>query len=426
MPRAEGADLERSEGGVGRSGPSSCYWSWPDCSSSSRTGQRATGSRPAARPRRRALETASPDIPPSSAAVSVDSNSASPTDPTSTTTTIDFRPGCIPAESVAAWPLRRRLAQLLMVGGQSKQAAEDAVDAGVGGIFLHGDGTAVFQDRYLESLKDAAAAGLVVSVDDEGGRVQRIEGVAGPMPSAREMAATMSVPEVRALAEERGQVSRDLGVTMDLAPVVDVSAQGEDEVIGDRSFSDDPEVVAAYARAVAEGLIAAGISPVFKHFPGHGRAQGDSHRGPSVAPRLAQLERSDLLPYRDLLGEVPVDAGVMIGHLDVPGLTGPGQPATVSPAAVNGLLRRDIGFDGLVVTDDLSGMRAITGRFGVGEASVRALVTGADLLLYMEADVPAVVDVLEAAVAEGRLSEDAVNTSALRVLAAKDFDPCSS
>src|SRR5205823_1946091 len=154
---------------------------------------------------------------------------------------------------------------------------------------------------------------------------------------------------------------RQFGVTMDFAHVVDVSEQPDNSVIGDRSFSNDPQTVIDYGGAFAQGLRDAGVVPVLKHFPGHGHAQGDSHAQAAVAPPLDRLRDDDVIPYQHLLGASPL--GVMVGHLDVPGLTKPYEPSSISADAIDGLLSGDLGYHGFVITDDLSSMLAITSRY---------------------------------------------------------------
>jgi len=161
-------------------------------------------------------------------------------------------------------------------------------------------------------------------------------------------------------------------------PVLDVgSAPG----IESRSFGSDPEVVATYGRAVAEGLIEADVMPVFKHFPGHGRATADSHLELPSTPPLAELRTLDLLPYAELLGD-PVlgqKASVMVAHLSVPGLS-EDVPTSLSPETVNGLLRTEFGFGGIVFTDALN-MGAIVDTYGRLEALELALQAGADIAI---------------------------------------------
>lgn len=323
---------------------------------------------------------------------------------------------------VAAMPVRERLAQRLMVGIDPARpdGAAAAVDGDrVGGVFVGGSATRILRGDALARLRTGPGGGwpVAVAVDDEGGRVQRIAELAGSIPSARRMARTLSPARVRALAAERGRAMRALGVTIDLAPVVDVGEQPAGSVIGDRSFGADPDRVTEYAGAFAAGLREAGVLPVLKHFPGHGRADGDSHRGEVSTPPLDELRQVDLRPYRALLADGP--AAVMVGHLDVPGLTD-GQPATLSPPAYR-LLRGELGFTGLVLTDDLGAMRAISERYELPDAVLAALRAGADVALWTFD--PAtnrtgeVLDRLQAAADAGQLpgSDEAV----ARVLAAK-------
>jgi beta-N-acetylhexosaminidase len=249
--------------------------------------------------------------------------------------------------------------------------------------------------------------------------VQRIDALDGDLPSARRMA-KMPLEKVRGLAQKRGKALAARGVTVDFAPVVDVGDQPANTVIGDRSFSADPAVAARYAGAFADGLRAAGVLPVLKHFPGHGHASGDSHKGRVTTPPLDQLRANDLRPYAALLGTGP--AAVMVGHLDVPGLTD-GLPTSLTPAAY-ALLREDYRFDGLVVTDDLGAMKAVTGRFTLPDAVLRALSAGADAALWSSgaqsaAEIGTLLDSLEKALADGRLDAVANDRAVARVLRAK-------
>lgn len=321
---------------------------------------------------------------------------------------------------IATMSTRDKLAQLLMVGVSDAADARAVVaDQHVGGIMI---GSWTDKSMLGAPLADIAAnAGplsLAVSVDEEGGRVSRLAGVIGSQPSARELAQTKTPDEVYGIALERGRAMRGLGITVDFAPVVDLTQQSA--AIGDRSFGDDPETVTEYAGAYARGLRDAGVLPVLKHFPGHGRAAGDSHTGAVSTPPLADLQNDDLVPYRTLTKQPPV--AVMVGHMQVPGLTG-GEQASLSPAAYN-LLRTEFGFGGLVYTDDLSSMAAINQQYGVAAAVLKSLQAGADVALWITtAEVPAVLDRLEQAVAAGELSPGAVDASVQRVAAAKGPNP---
>jgi beta-N-acetylhexosaminidase len=314
---------------------------------------------------------------------------------------------------------RERLAQLLVVGVDPVDA-RDAVDVvrsqQVGGIFIGGNATGLLQDNALAQVQQASPLPVSVAIDEEGGRVQRIDELDGSVPSARAMARTMSVEEVRELGRARGKAMSARGVTVDFAPDTDVSDQPDGSVIGDRSFANHPEVVRQYATAFAAGLEESGVQPVLKHFPGHGHADGDSHNGLVRTPPLPELRKLDLVPY-ERIGEYG-HAGVMIGHLQVPDLTGD-APASLSPAAYQ-LLRKDYAFTGPIITDDLGAMRAISDRYDLPDAVLIALQSGADQALWSSGDrVAEVLDRLESAVASGKMPESQVQDSAARVLSAK-------
>jgi beta-N-acetylhexosaminidase len=333
-------------------------------------------------------------------------------------------PAC--GDVLASMSTRDKLAQLLMVGVTGADDARAVVDnQHVGGIMIGSWTDLSMMGAPLADI--AASAGplpLAVSTDEEGGRVSRLADMIGEQPSPRVLSQTKTPAEVHDIALQRGQAMRGLGVTIDFAPVVDVTTESDDEVIGDRSFGSDPAQVVEFAGAYAQGLRDAGVLPVLKHFPGHGHASGDSHEGGVVTPPLADLQTNDLVPYRTLTTQAPV--AVMVGHMQVPGLTGT-DPASLSPAAY-GLLRSGDyggpGFGGLVFSDDLSSMGAINQRYGVADAALRALQAGADVALWVTTDeVPAVLDRLEKALNAGELSQAKVDDSVLKLAGQKGPNP---
>ncbi|MED5811398.1 glycoside hydrolase family 3 N-terminal domain-containing protein [Mycolicibacterium sp. 050232] len=348
----------------------------------------------------------------------------SDTKPLSTHAPMPAAPVC----DLAALSPRDKLAQLLTVGIKDAADARAVVsEQHVGGIMI-GSWTdlSMLSDGSLPDIAAAGPVPLAVTVDEEGGRVSRLASLIGEQPSARVLAQTKSVDEVYGIALDRGKKMRGLGITVDFAPVVDVTSDADDTVIGDRSFGDDPAKVTEYAGAYARGLRDAGVLPVLKHFPGHGHGSGDSHTaGVVTTPPLAELQNNDLVPYRTLTIQAPV--AVMVGHLEVPGLTGT-DPASLSPAAYD-LLRSGNyggpGFNGVIYTDDLSSMAAINQRYGVAAAVLKALQAGADNALWITTDeVPAVLDGLEKALAEGQLNQAAVDAAVQRNADAKGGVHC--
>lgn len=248
-----------------------------------------------------------------------------------------------------------------------------------------------------------------VGIDQEGGRVTRI----GKAPSFMAAGAAHDPALTRALARAMGQEMRALGFTVMLAPVADVTSGPGDPTIGTRSAGSRPGQVAGQVLASAQGLTEAGMIPVLKHFPGHGSVGVDTHVKVAVQRRsLARLRAVDLVPFaRATRAGVPA---VMTGHIDVRAVD-PGRPATFSRKVTTGLLRHQLGFRGLVVTDSL-GMGAITRRADSAEAAVRSLLAGADVVLMPPHPARARRGIL-AAVASGRLPQARVDEAATRMIA---------
>ncbi|NKY27485.1 glycoside hydrolase family 3 N-terminal domain-containing protein [Nocardia gamkensis] len=361
---------------------------------------------------------------------STESASSSTTTPEATTAAIPVTSAAPPdcnAGYLAQFTTRAKLAQLLTVGVTGADDATNVVrDEQIGGIFVGGwTDQALLSSGQITQVKQAAKVPLMVTIDEEGGRVSRVRDLIGAAPSARETAQTMTPEQFYDATVTRGRALKDLGVTVDFAPDVDVSSQPDDSVIGDRSFSDDPNVVTRYADAYIRAMREVGVGTVMKHFPGHGSGSGDSHTGAVRTPPLDQMQQVDLMPFRNLIGS---GAAVMVGHLDVPGLTTPDVPASISPEAMR-LLRDGSGygaapFQGPIFTDDLGGMAAITSRMSIEDAVEAALVAGADSALWITTDaVPQVLDRLEQAVSSGRLPMARVDASVLRVAAFKGALP---
>jgi len=315
-------------------------------------------------------------------------------------------------------PLRTQLAQLLLVGfpGTTANAASRRlVDQGVGGLLLFGRNVAsAGQVRsLLRALRSRAEIPLEVAVDQEPGlRVARLAGIVRGAPAARRLGRLPS-GRVYRYGLAMGRDLAALGITTDLAPVLDVTGARGDGVIGDRSFGADPATVSRAGVAFMRGLAAGGVATVGKHFPGHGATTVDSHlRLPVVAATPDRLASWDLLPFRAAIRTgLPA---VMVGHLVVRGLDGH-APATLSRAVIGGLLRKRLGFDGLVVSDALE-MGAIAAAWPLPVAAERALAAGVDqLLLSDHTRVDAVLDRLAGSVAAGRLSGTQVRDAFLRV-----------
>ncbi|HMS49825.1 MAG TPA: glycoside hydrolase family 3 N-terminal domain-containing protein [Candidatus Saccharibacteria bacterium] len=312
----------------------------------------------------------------------------------------------IPAE----WGIRGKLAQLLMVSVTSESEAQALIDSHVGGVFLMGRQFEQKDKTWIEKFK-AGPVPMLVAADEEGGKVQRFRPL-GVMPSAREMGGKTDT-EVQSIAKSQADKLAGVGLTMDFAPVADLD--GGSAVISplDRAFSKDPAVVEKKSGAFAEGLRQGNLIPVFKHFPGHGYANGDSHKEVVTTSDLTTLKSRDLKPYEKLLKN-PKSA-VMLGHLNVPGLTTGGVPTSLSPETYK-LLRETYGFNGVAMTDDIGSMVAIKSKYGVEEATSMAIAAGADMAVFVnESSVGKVLDRLEADYKVGKLTDQRIQQSLDRI-----------
>ena len=263
----------------------------------------------------------------------------------------------------------------------------------------------------------AAADEPVIAIDEEGGDVTRIAHLTGsPYPGNAALGAVDDPELTRAVYHALGADLAGLGVSLNLAPSVDVNTEAGNPVIGTRSFGADPQLVARHAAAAVAGLQSAGVAACAKHFPGHGSTSVDSHD--AIATVTGPVE---LIAARDLPPFIAaIKAGVravMPGHLRVPGLTGE-LPASLSAAAQAGLLRGELGFDGVIVSDALE-MRAVSDPYGIPEAAVMAVAAGTDLLCFGrdqdQATYLAVRQAVVAAVRSGRLPASRLEESAARV-----------
>jgi len=325
--------------------------------------------------------------------------------------------------------LRRRLAALLVVRASGHLADDQRryprwelanddlrrlLAEGVGGVILLGGSAAEVRLRTRQLLAWAGAP-LLLCADVEEGVGQRFEGASWLAPPLavgrlhpRDRAGAIAL--ARRYGQCTGREARQLGLNWVLGPVCDVNNNPANPVINVRAWGEEPQGVADLAEAFCLGAQGEGVLCCAKHFPGHGDTASDSHLELPLLPHdRERLEAIELPPFRRAIAAGV--ASVMTAHLLLPALD-PQRPATLSPAVLNGLLRRDLGFEGLIVTDALV-MEAIAGRWGSGEAAVLALEAGADLVL-MPADADDALDAIVAAVRSGRLSEGRLEESLAR------------
>jgi len=264
----------------------------------------------------------------------------------------------------------------------------------------------------------AANPRAVIAIDEEGGDVTRLfQDVGSPYPGAAILGRLDDLALTRAVGERVGRQLRAVGVTLDFAPDADINSSDDNPVIGTRSFGADPALVARHTAAWIEGLQSTGVAAGAKHFPGHGDTATDSHLAlPVVDLPLAVLRSRELLPFAAAIG-----AGtetIMTSHILLPQLDD--VPATFSARILGGLLRGELGFTGVIVSDALD-MRGASGTTGIPDAAVRALAAGCDLLCIGTANTDAQLGEIEAAIAasmsDGRLDPARLDDAVSRVAA---------
>jgi beta-N-acetylhexosaminidase len=322
---------------------------------------------------------------------------------------------------VAGMSAAEKAGQVIVAGFGGTRAPVSLVrDLHVGGVILMGHNIASASQVRALNLELAAAARqegrtwpLVTSVDQEGGRVARLQSPLTEFPTYMTFGAAQDPSIARSVARASGRELRALGFSMVFAPDADVTTGPSDPTIGSRSAGSDPDLVAEVVEGSLRGYSEAGIVAVPKHFPGHGSVPADSHVSlPVQEDSVRTLAGRDLVPFR---AAVAARAGaVMVAHIDVRSVD-PGRPSSVSPDVIEGLLRERVGFDGAVVTDAL-GMAGVAEKYGSADAGVRALIAGADILLLPD-DAAALHGAILRALDSGRLRASRLDEAAARSVA---------
>lgn len=334
---------------------------------------------------------------------------------------------------LAHMTLEEKLGQVMVIGfdGLTPEPAllEMLRNYHVGGVILFARNVdsprqvAELTNTLQRAALESGHPGLLIAIDQEGGRVARLTEARGftEFPGAMAIAATGDVENARRVAQALAAEMRAVGINTDFAPDLDVNNNPANPVIGIRSFGSDPARVAAYGVAFLEGLQAEGVLAFGKHFPGHGDTGVDSHiELPLVPHDRARLEAVEFVPFKAAMAADV--AGIMSAHITFPAIDAtPGLPATLSSKVLTGLLRDELGYGGLLVTDSLEMGALAQSGYPVPLAAATALEAGADLLLFSRDHAlhRAAFEELRARVLDGRISEARLNEAVRRVLQAK-------
>lgn len=332
---------------------------------------------------------------------------------------------------IAELTIEEKIAGLFIITPDSLTGTDGAIRAGdvtrnklleypVGGLVYFGSNiqSAGQITEMLENTRNMSKYPLFLAIDEEGGSVARLAnknlaGNVGPMASIGQ---TLDPENAKTAGTTIGTYLSDFGFNVNFAPVADVGMGTEDHPLGDRTFSTDPAVAADMVRAFVYGMKESGVHSTLKHFPGLGYAEIDTHEGMAIVERtLDEMRVSEFLPF--IAG---IDAGaelIMVSHISAPNATGDNTPASLSKKMITEILRGELGYDGVVITDALN-MGAITEYYTAAEASVKALQAGADIILMPESFAEAYIGVMEA-LESGKITEERINESLRRIYRVK-------
>lgn len=359
---------------------------------------------------------------------SADTGSAAQTKPTKTEEVQNI---------VDSMSLEEKVAQLFLVQPEAivdigtATAAGDATKQAinktpVGGFVYFSDNLQSEQQvqdmlsKVQKYSEDRIGLPAFLSVDEEGGTVARVASTGRfdvtDVGDMAKIGASGDVQQARQAGETIGSYLSELGFNLDFAPDADVLTNPDNTVVKKRSFGSDPRVVSDMSLAVAQGLAQHQVYSVYKHFPGHGATAGDTHQGYAyTAKTLDELKQSELIPFENAIQNNA--AFIMAAHISAPRVTGDDTPASLSKTMITDILRGQMGYDGIVVTDAMN-MGAVTEQYTSAQAAVKALQAGADLVLMPEDFQEAYQGVLDA-VKDGTLTEQRINESVTRIVKVK-------
>ncbi len=336
---------------------------------------------------------------------------------------------------VAGMSLEDKVAGLFIVTPEQLTGVGTAVQAGegtkealakypVGGLvyFSQNIQSAEQIKEMLANTRSYSKYPLFLAVDEEGGQVSRVAKQLGleDVGAMADIGAGQDASAAYEVGTTIGSYLKEYGFNLDFAPIADVLTNPDNTVIGDRSFGSDPQLVSQMVASEVQGLQESGVSACLKHFPGHGNTSGDSHNGAVETDRtLEEMQAAEFLPFSAGM-EAGVDM-IMAGHISAPGLTdGDSIPASMNEKIITDILRKQLGYDGIVITDAMN-MGAISEYYAADEAAIKALKAGVDMILMPEEFVTAYEGVI-AAVQDGTIDERRIDDSLKRIYLVKYAD----
>lgn len=331
------------------------------------------------------------------------------------------------SEVISNMTLNEKIGQMIfagMSGTTLNQQTKTLINKyKIGGIILYADNLKTPKQtvRLLNKIKEENAQNhfpLLLGVDQEGGRVSRLPGNLLNLPTNKKIGNINNADFSYKIGTILGKELKAFGFNLDFAPVLDVNSNPNNPVIGGRSFGNNPEIVSKLGIQTMKGIQSQNIIPVIKHFPGHGDTSIDSHlQLPKVNKSLAELKELEIIPFARAI-ENGADV-VMTAHILLPRLDAE-YPASMSKRIITGILRKQLEFDGVVITDDIT-MEAITDNYGIGEAAVKSVKAGSNIILVAHGyeNALSVIDALKTAVQNGVIAEETINDSVRKIIQLK-------
>ncbi|WP_315121666.1 beta-N-acetylhexosaminidase [uncultured Clostridium sp.] len=331
-------------------------------------------------------------------------------------------------EEIKNLTLEEKIGQMFIMKIEGQEVNENTVklitEDKIGGVILFQNNIKDSSQlvKLINSIKKYNVENpipLFISIDEEGGRVTRMPKEVRKLPSSRQIGRAGSKDVAYNVGLTVGEELRNFGINMNFAPVMDINNNPANKVIGDRAFGDNPQTVSELGIEVMKGLKNAEVIPALKHFPGHGDTSVDSHEDlPIINKDIESLEKFEMLPFKKGIEE-GADV-IMIAHILLPQLDKE-NPSTLSPVIIKDILREKFGFQGVVITDDIS-MKAISNKYGVGESALKALKAGSDIVLscYTPDKQEEMINFIKKSVKDGTLSEEEIDEKLYRILKLKN------
>ena len=329
-------------------------------------------------------------------------------------------------EQLKEMSLEEKIGQMLIVSYEGTSVTEELFSllnqVKPGGFILFSNNFSDYEQtqKLITDIKSTSEIPMFISIDQEGGRVQRIKNLSDQeitiIPPMYEIGLTRDEDFAYQVGKVIGEELRVFDINMDFAPVLDIYSNPNNTVIGDRSFGTTSDIVSTMAISLASGLQDTGVISVYKHFPGHGDTLEDSHDTlPIVTKTKEELMNFELIPFIQAI-ENGAEA-IMVGHIAVPSITKDNTPATLSKVLIQDLLKDELGFQGLVITDGLN-MKSLTNLYSQEEIYINAILAGVDILLMPEFSLNT-IEIIKNAVLNGEISEERIDDAVTKILTLK-------